>query len=185
MTDQVALISVRPVWARVPLALLAALALAASWYGVRWGIGDTMAETAPLSYANDPTAAFESAEAAVRLAPRDPVTHLTLARLHRVTFDPAEFPLALQEYDEAAALAPNNYLIWTEVGRARADAGDLEGGVAALSRAVELAPACAEQRWPLGNALLRAGLDHQPFAELRRPAARDSEKYRPQVLNIA
>src|SRR2546430_11511690 len=61
--------------------LLAVAALAASWYGVRWGIGDTMAEAAPLSYANDPTAAFESAEAAARLAPRDPLAHLTLARL--------------------------------------------------------------------------------------------------------
>src|SRR5256714_148529 len=185
MRDQVALISVRPVWARVPLALLAVLALAASWYGVRWGIGYTMAEAAPLSYANDPTAAFESAEAAARLAPRDPLAHLTLARLHRVTFDPAEFPLALQEYDEAAALAPNDYLIWTEVGRARADAGDLEGGVAALSRAVELAPAYAEQRWHLGNALLRAGRDDEAFAELRRAADTDSEKSRPQVFTLA
>src|SRR2546423_14153904 len=97
MRDQLALISVRPVWARVPLALLALAALAASWYGVRWGIGDTMAETAPFSYANDPTASFESAEAAVRLAPRDPVTHLTLARLHRGTFHPAATPHALRQ----------------------------------------------------------------------------------------
>jgi len=185
MRDQIALISVRPVWARLPLALLAVLALAASWYGVRWGIGDTMAETAPLSYANDPTAAFESAEAAARLAPRDPLAHLTLARLHRVSFDPQETPLALREYDEAAALAPNDYLIWTEVGRARAALGDTDGGVAALSRAVELAPAYAEQRWHLGNALLRAGRYDEAFAELRRAADTDSEKYRPQVFNIA
>src|SRR5437588_379353 len=185
MRDQVALISVRPVWARVPLALLALAALAASWYGVRWGIGDTMAETAPFSYANDPTASFESAEAAARLAPRDPLAHLTLARLHRVTFDPAETPLALREYDEAAALAPNDYLIWTEMGRARAALGDTDGGVAALSRAVELAPAYAEPRWHLGNALLRAGHYDEAFAELRRAADTDSEKYRPQVFNLA
>src|SRR5205085_1072361 len=185
MRDQVALISLRPVWARVPLALLAVAALAASWYGVRWGIGDTMAETAPLSYANDPTAAFESAEAAARLAPRDPLAHLTLARLHRVTFDPQETPLALREYDEAAALAPNDYLIWTEVGRARAALGDTDGGVAALRRAVELAPAYAEPHWHLGNALLRAGRYDEAFAELRRAADTDSEKYRPQVFNLA
>ena len=185
MRDQVALISVRTVWARVPMALLALAALAASWYGVRWGIGDTMAETAPFSYVNDPTAAFESAEAAARLAPRDPLAHLTLARLHRVTFDPQETPLALREYDEAAALAPNDYLIWTEVGRARAALGDTDGGVAALSRAVELAPAYAEPRWHLGNALLRAGRYDEAFAELRRAADTDSEKYRPQVFNLA
>src|SRR2546423_9060778 len=185
MRAQVALISVRRVWARVPLALLALAALAASWYGVRWGIGDTMAETAPLSYVNDPTASFESAEAAARLAPRDPLAHLTLARLHRVTFDPAETPLALREYDEAAALAPNDYHIWREVGRARAALGDTDGGVAALSGAVELAPAYAEPRWHLGNALLRAGHYDEAFAELRRAADTDPEKYRPQVFNLA
>src|SRR5689334_17065560 len=102
MSEQLALINVRTFVARVPLVLLAAAALVVGWYGVRWGIGDTMAETAPLSYANDPTAAFETAEAAERLAPRDPYSHLTLARLHRVTFDPAELPLALAEYEQAA-----------------------------------------------------------------------------------
>src|SRR5947209_1742584 len=185
MAEQIALINVRPMWARLPLVLLAAAALVAAWYGVRWGIGDTMADTAPFSYANDPRAAFESAEAAERLAPQDPLAHLTLARLHQISFDPQETPLALREYDEAAALAPNDYLIWTEMGRARAALGDTDGGVAALRRAVELAPAYAEQHWHLGNALLRAGRDDEAFAELRRAADTDSEKYRPQVFNLA
>ena len=88
MAEQVALINLRPVWARLPLLVLAFLALAASWYGMRWMIGDTMAEAAPLSYQNDPQAAFETAEAAVRLAPHDPLAYLTLARLHRYSFDP-------------------------------------------------------------------------------------------------
>jgi tetratricopeptide (TPR) repeat protein len=185
MAEQIALINVRSLWARVPLVLLAAAALAAAWYGVRWGIGNTMADTAPFTYVNDPTAAFESAEAAARLAPRDPLAHLTLARLHQISFDPQETPLALSEYEQAAALAPNDYLIWTEMGRARAALGDTEGGVAALRRAVELAPNYAEPRWHLGNALLRAGRDDDAFAELRRAADADPEKYRPQVFNLA
>src|SRR5947209_7053935 len=185
MAEQIALINVRPMWARLPLVLLAAAALVAAWYGVRWGIGDTMADTAPFSYADDPTGAFESAEAAERLAPQDPLAHLTLARLHQISFDPQETPLALSEYEQAAALAPNDYLIWTEMGRARAALGDTEGGIAALKRAVELAPAYAEQRWHLGNALLRAGRDDEAFAELRRAADTDPEKYRPQVFNLA
>ena len=184
MAEQIALISVRPLWARLPLALLAVAALWAAWHGVRWGIGNTMAETAPASYASDPTAAFESAEAAVRLAPRDPLAHLMLARLHQISFDPASVPLALREYEAAAALAPNDHLIWTEVGRARAALGDAEGGVAALRRAAELAPHYAQPRWHLGNALLRTGETEAAFAELRRAADADPQ-LRPQVFNLA
>jgi tetratricopeptide (TPR) repeat protein len=184
MADQVALISVRPVWARAPLVLLAAAALWAAWYGVRWGIGATMAETAPLSYASDPAAAFESAEAAARLAPRDPLTHLMLARLNQISFDPTAVPRALSEYEQAAALAPNDYLIWTEVGRARGALGDAQGGVATLRRAVALAPSYAQPRWHLGNALLRTGETEAAFAELRRAADADST-LRPQVFNLA
>src|SRR5919197_495672 len=185
MAEQIALINVRPLWARVPLALLAAAALAASWYALCWGVGDTMAEYAPVSYAADPTAGFETAEAAARLAPEDPLSHLTLARLYRVSFDPEDLPRSLAEYDRAAELAPNDYLVWTEVGRARSSFGDAEGGVAALRRAVALAPNYAEPRWHLGNALLRAGRTDEAFAELRRAADADPEKYRPQVFNLA
>ncbi len=184
MQEQIALINVRPVWARLPLAVLALAALYGAWYGVRWGMGNTMAETAPSSYANDPTASFESAEAAVRLAPRDPLAHLMLARLNQISFDPAGVPRALEEYAAAAALAPNDYLVWTEVGRARSALGDAEGGVAALRRAVELAPNYAQPRWHLGNALLRRGEIEEGFAELRRASEADSS-LRPQVFNLA
>jgi Flp pilus assembly protein TadD len=184
MAEQVALINVRPVWARVPLALLALLALYCGWQGMRWGIGNTMAEAAPASYAADPAAAFESAEAATRLAPHDPFPHLMLARLSQVSFDPAAVPRALAEYERAAALAPNDYLVWMEAGRARAALGDAEGGLAALRRAAELAPNYTHPRWHLGNALLRAGRVEEAFAELRRAADLDPG-LRPQVFNLA
>src|SRR5215213_882217 len=184
MQEQLALINVRPVVARVPLVLLALAALYCGWVGVRWGIGNTMAETAPASYSTDPTAAFESAEAATRLAPRDPFTHLMLARLNQVSFEPEAVPRALAEYERAAALAPNDYMIWMESGRARAALGDTEGGVAALRRAAELAPNYTGPRWHLGNALLRAGRADEAFAELRRAADADPG-LRPQVFNLA
>jgi len=185
MAERVLYINVRPVWARAPLLLLAAAALAGSWYALRWGVGDTMAEYAPVSYASDPTAGFETEEGAARLAPDDPLAHLTLARLHRVSFDPDEIPRALEEYERAAALAPNDYLVWTEMGSARASSGDVEGGVAALRRAVALAPNYAQPRWYLGNALLRAGRYDEAFAELRRAADADPDRYRPQTFNLA
>jgi hypothetical protein len=184
MAEQLALINVRPLLARVPLLLLAGAALYCAWFGVRWGIGNTMAETAPVSYAKDPAAAFESAEAAARLAPRDPFTHLMLARLNQISFEPEGVPRALAEYEQAAALSPNDFLIWMEAGRARAALGDTEGGVYALRRAVELAPNYTQPRWHLGNALLRAGHIDEAFAELRRAADADPT-LRPQVFNLA
>ncbi|MDT7780448.1 MAG: hypothetical protein QOC99_2960 [Acidobacteriota bacterium] len=184
MREQIALINVRPVWARAPLLLLAVVALVVAWYGVRWGIGNTMAETAPVSYANDPGAAFEAAEAATRLAPHDPLGHLMVARLNQISFEPEGVPRALKEYELAASLAPNDYLVWTEVGRARAALGDAAGGLASLRRAVALAPNYAQPRWHLGNALLRTGEFDEAFAELRRAADADAS-LRPQVFNLA
>ncbi|HWW76016.1 MAG TPA: tetratricopeptide repeat protein, partial [Pyrinomonadaceae bacterium] len=184
MADQIAFINLRPVWARVPLLVAALVALYASWYCVASGVGSTMAETAPGSYASDPQAAMESAAAAVRLAPNAPETHLMLARLSQLSFEPEGVERALREYEEAARLAPNDYLIWLEAGRARAALGDTQGGVEMLRRSVALAPSYAQPRWHLGNALLRAGQTEEAFAEMERAAAADSS-LRPQVFNLA
>ncbi|MBV8857724.1 MAG: tetratricopeptide repeat protein [Acidobacteria bacterium] len=185
MADQVVFIKLRPLWARAPLLLLAAAALWAAWQGARYGIGGTMAEAAPFSFETDQAGAIESAEGAVRLAPRDPSTHLMLARLYQSTFDTQSVERALREYGEAAALAPDDYLVWMEVGRARGALGDPEGGVAALRRAAELAPNYAAPRWHLGNALLRLGRTDEAFAELRRASDADPKVYQAQVFNIA
>ena len=184
MADQIAFINLRPVWARAPLVLLAAAALYASWYCVLWGFGSTMAETAPASYAADPAAALESAQAAARLSPNDPGTHLMVARLSQLSFEPEGVERALREYALAAELAPHDYLVWLEAGRARAALGDREGGIKALRRSVELAPHYSQPRWHLGNALLRNGETEEAFAELRRAADADSN-LRPQVFNLA
>src|SRR3712207_5494591 len=125
MPGQVVYINLRPLWARAPLLLLAAAALWAAWQCARYGIGATLSESAPVSFQTDQAEAIESAEAAVRFAPRDPQTHLMLARLNQATFDTRAVPEALRAYGEAAALAPNDYLIWMEVGRARSSLGDL------------------------------------------------------------
>src|SRR5919198_335639 len=140
MAEQIALISVRPLWAGAPLLLLAAAALAASWYALRWGVGDTMAEYAPVSYQADPTAAFETAEAAARLDPEDPLAHLTLARLYRVSFDPEDLPRSLAEYDRAAALAPNYAEPRWHLGNALLRAGRADEAFAELRRASDADP---------------------------------------------
>jgi hypothetical protein len=93
-------------------------------------------------------------------------------------------PRALAEYEQATALAPNDFLVWMEAGRARAALGDTEGGVATLRHAAELAPNYTQPRWHLGNALLRAGRTEEAFAELRRASDLDST-LRAQVFNLA
>jgi hypothetical protein len=175
MAEQITLINVRAVWARLPLAVLAAAALYGAWCGLRWCVGNTMAE-----WAQD----LETAESATRLAPADPQSHLKAARIRRVTFEPGELPEALRRYERAAELAPNDYLIWMEMGRALGAAGDAEGGIRALRRAVELAPRYAQPRWHMGNALLRAGRTDEAFAELRLAAEADPALLA-QVYNLA
>lgn len=175
MADQLTYINVRALWTRLPLIVLAGAALYGAWYGLRWCVGNTMAE-----WAQD----FETAESAARLAPSDPQSHLKVARLRRISFDPEELPVALSYYERAAALAPNDWLIWTEYGRSLGAAGDTEGGVRALRRATELAPHYAQPRWHLGNALLRAGRFDEAFAELRLAGEADPTLLA-QVFNLA
>ena len=173
--EQVTFIKLRPVWLRLPLLVLALAALYGAWCGLRWCVGATMAE-----WAQD----LETAESATRLAPSDPQSHLRVARIRRMSFEPEELPEALKKYERAAALAPNDYLIWTEMGRALGAAGDAEGGIRALRRAVELAPHYSQPRWHLGNALLRAGKVDEAFAELRLAAEADPALLG-QVFNLA
>lgn len=160
---------------RVLLIAPALLALFCGWHGLKWAAGSTLAE-----YARE----VETAEAATRLAPHDPQAFLRVARLRHRSFQPEEMPLSLAAYERAAALAPNNYLVWMEVGRAHAAAGDEAAGLGALRRAVELAPHYSQPRWLLGNALLRAGRNEEAFAELRLAADADAG-LRPQVFNLA
>ncbi|HEV2706430.1 MAG TPA: tetratricopeptide repeat protein [Pyrinomonadaceae bacterium] len=175
MPGQITFIDMSAAWRRFLLVVPLVAALAGAWVGLRWCIANTMAEFAP-----DVT----TAEAAARLAPSDPQTHLRLARYKRTSFLPQDRPEALAHYREAARLAPNDYLLWTEYGRALWEAGESEESLRVLGRAVELAPNYAWPRWHLGNTLLREGRFEEAFAELRRAADADPS-LRPQVFNMA
>ena len=176
--SQVTVIGLRPVWLRMLLLVPVALVLYGAWFVVRWHIGNTMAspQTGP---------DMELAQAAVKLAPDDPQTHFTLARLRSRTFLPEELAEAKRLLEQATALAPNDYRLWVDLGRAREQAGDPEGGARALRRAIELAPHYAEPRWFLGNLLLRQGRYDDAFAELRLAGERYPQRFRAQVFNLA
>ena len=176
MKDQIKTIELRAVWARLLLVVPLALVVVGAWYGVRWCIGNTMAEWLP---------DIEAAQAAARLAPNDPQTHFTMGRLRERSFLPEELPEAARQYEEAARLSPNDFRLFMELGRVRGLLGDARGGEQALRHAAELAPTYPEPRWYLGNLLLRQGRTEEAFAELRRAGEANPRKFRPQVLDMA
>lgn len=178
--DQLKLIDVGAWWRRALLCVPVVLAFVGSWYASRWYIGNTMAEFAPRLE----NGGLDTARSALRLAPHDPWTHWTYAGLLKSSFEPEAVRESLSHYEEAVRLAPNDYRLWMDLGRAREQAGDASGGEAALRRAVELAPTYAYPRWYLGNLLLRAGRGDESFRELRAAAEADP-KLRPQIFNVA
>jgi tetratricopeptide (TPR) repeat protein len=176
MKEQTITVELRAVWARVLLLVPLALVVVCVWYGMRWCIGNTMAEWLP---------DIGAADAAARLAPDDPQAHFTIARLRERSFLPEELPEAARQYEEAARLSPNDYRLFMELGRVRGLMGDVAGGEQSLRRAVELAPTYPDPRWYLGNSLLRQGRVAEAFAELRLAGDASPWKFRPQVLELA
>lgn len=118
----------------------------------------------------------EIAEVGTSFAPDDPQTHFVLAYLHEKGFLPEEVEKSVSEYEKAAALSPNDYLLWLALGKARERNGDTQGAEQAFRRAVELAPNYADARWTLGNCLLRQGKSEEGFKEIRASAS-NSDKY--------
>lgn len=181
MSHEIKTIEVNARWRRILLLLPIVAVVLGTWHVGRWFVGDTMAQWIP----EDAEAAHVTAAMAARLAPDDPQTHYTLAELGMRSFEPAELPEALRQYELATSLSPFDYRLWLSLGRARALAGDAAGSEQALRRVVELAPAYAEPRWLLGNYLLREGRTDEAFAELRRASEADPQTYQAQVFDLA
>ncbi|MCA1616210.1 MAG: tetratricopeptide repeat protein, partial [Acidobacteria bacterium] len=181
MADQIATIPLGALWRRVLLVAPLAAAGWGVWSAARWCLGNEVALWVPHV---EGASAGDVARAAARLAPDDPQTHFTLARLAEQSFLPDDLAESLARYERAAGLSPNDFRLWVELGRARGAAGDQGGAEIALRRAIELAPNYPEPRWYLGNLLLRQGRTEEAFAELRRAGDADPAKYRPQVFNM-
>ncbi len=165
---------------RALLLLPIILALTGSWFAVRWHIGNTIAEYGP----GAEEGGMVAAQAAVRLAPDDPLTHWRLASLEKEDLQSNLLDDAVRHFEEAVRLSPNDYRLWAELGPALEQTGDIARAEAALRRAVELAPAYVYPRWYLGNLLLREGKVEDAFAELSRVSASES-RLRLQVFNLA
>lgn len=154
------------------LLISALLCVLAVYFVVKWGLADTLATQ---------TQAAEIAEFAVELSPDNPKTHYSLAALRERTFLNEDFQKALAGYERAVSLAPNDFRLWFDLGKARDQNGDQKGAEKAYRRALELAPNYSRVHWALGNLLLRQGKTEEAFAEIRRAAANDPSYANPAV----
>lgn len=155
------------------------LSLVASWFVVRWYLGNTIAQNVIPS-----TELLATAEMAVRMAPKDPLPHWRLGKLVQTELHSDQISRVIAEYEQAVSLAPNDYRFWMDLGGALEQAGEIEKAEKALRTAVKLAPAYAFPRWYLGNLLVRDGRYSEAFAELQR-ASDANEKFQPQLFNLA
>ncbi len=138
-----------------------------SFYSAKWGLANSISTRADDA---------EISEFAAGLSPNDSQTRYAHGVLLRQTFDPADAERSLAEFEAATALAPHNYLLWLDYGRALEQSGDRERAVAAFRTALELAPNYAQPKWILGNALLRQG-DTESSVRLITEAAETEERF--------
>jgi hypothetical protein len=118
----------------------------------------------------EPESLLPSAEEAGSLTPTDPEAFRARGVAYLAMGKAAD---AAREYARAAALRPQHYLLWLDLGRARDQADDVEGAITALREAVRLAPFFAQPRWQLANVLFRAERYQEAFPELRLAIAGD------------
>ena len=157
-------------------AVLIAAALACvtgAYFSAKWG----MVNSAGLRADNLDLAIFLT-----ELAPSDPLPHYVAAVHLERSFNPEDIDRALKEYETAAALSPENYLYWLDLGRARERIGDPEGAEKTLRRALQLAPNYSRVQWALGNALLRQGRREEAFVEIQKAVAGDTTFVGPAAL---
>ncbi len=140
------------------------LTIAGAFLAAKWGFANTAALKSDT---------VELAALAVDLGPADPQTHYTLGVLSQKILSADEMERSVTELGAAAALSPNNYVLWFELGRARERNGDQAGSELALRKALELAPNYSRVQWALGNVLLRQGRYDEGFVEIRRAVAGD------------
>ncbi|HUF05632.1 MAG TPA: tetratricopeptide repeat protein [Aridibacter sp.] len=114
--------------------------------------------------------AFEpaAAEFAAQIAPGEPFAYYAAGWFLERSMRPEDLPRALEMYEKAAALEPNDYLLWLEFGKALERNGNPEEAEKALRHAAETAPNYSEVLWTLGNVLIRNGKDEEGFAHIRK-----------------
>lgn len=118
---------------------------------------------------------------AVRLTPNDPHAQVVLGALLEANEDRAA---ALEHYQTAVALRPEDYVLRMQLARAQELAGDSAAAIATGTVAAGLAPFYAQPHWQLGNILVRAGRADEGFNELRLAGTSDPTQL-PSIIDLA
>lgn len=169
-SEQLKFINSQNLAVRGALILTIILAIAGGYFGVRWQLGQALAE----SFVPGAENSLQTAIAAISLAPRNSFTHSISAKVQQGRTLADITTKARQDNENAVRFSPNDYRYWLDLGRAREQSGERESGEAALRRSVALAPNYAYPRWLLGNLLLRADKRDEAMNEFKRVAATHS-----------
>lgn len=172
------LIKIEPKFAKASLVVVALICVVATFFFIRWNFSNAIASRLDLKRPESKLVV----DWLIGLGPSDPQTHYAAAALFEKTFDPGDLSRSLNEYETAAALSPNNYLMWINVSRARNLNGDTEGSEAAIRRALELAPNYAAVQWAYGNLLIREGKTDDGFKLAAKAAETNSDFARSAVI---
>ncbi len=164
---------------RVLLVSAILLAVVLAWCGVRWQLGDLLANLTPPT---DPNAA-QIAALAEKLAPANPLTTWLRASAGEDVADGSGVS-SLDRFEQTVRLAPFDYRWRVDLARALEQDGQIGRAEAEFKRATELAPSYAYPRWHLGNFYLRQKRTDEAFAELKKATEKDTE-YREQVFSLA
>lgn len=90
-----------------------------------------------------------------------------------------DFQTAIPIYEAIVAAAPDDWETWNNLGNARRLAGDFDGGLAALQRAMELNGASGPVRLNYATALAAVGRTDEAEQQLRRMADDFSDDAKP------
>ncbi len=177
-------ISIRPLPIRIIFLVLLLAGLGRlAWPIVRAAVGDSV-----MTYVNrSPNLAVDSqiagADMAARYSPNDPTVRWRRGGVYMNAasedLEEARIGTAIEEFQTAVKMSPEDYRAWLSLGRALDRAGELAEARKAIERAVALAPNHFEPRWAFGNHLLRAGERDASFAQMRLALS-----YRPSALSL-
>lgn len=180
MSEHISSLPVGSVGSRVIGAAAVLVALGFAWFSVSWQAGDLFAGVTSSSSPDSQ----EIADTAIRLAPSSPRGYWLSGAILKTAFDDQTLWTAIERYESAARVAPNNFRSWTELGRVNEQAGRYDRAEMAFRRATEIAPAYTIPRWQLGNFFLRRGRVGDAVTELNL-AAKYNSPYRVQVFSTA
>jgi len=121
-----------------------------------------------------------AAKKAIQLTPKDAEAHLAAAAVLSLAGTPDQ---SVVELEQAVALRPADYGLWSELGLLRDQVGDTPGALKAFDEAVARAPYYSQPRWNRGNALLRSQQYEAAFNDLNQ-AAQSNPDLIPSLLDL-